>query len=143
MAPKKSKQTVKSVKLINFAGILADFKPENVANDSWGGLASISRPIGKRNRMISKKFMNQFIIIVSEIWDRTKWSKFEKNSLINVTLKDFVKDQVFGDEQFSGGKFGRFLVLGPMFSWIKTINLFIRVCMVFDFSLGLMWFPRN
>ena len=50
---KKSKQTVKSVKLINFAGILADFKPENVANDSWGGLASISRPIGDRNQMIA------------------------------------------------------------------------------------------
>ena len=66
--------------------------------------------------MISKKFMNQFIIIVSEISDRTKWSKFEKNSLINVTLKDFVKDQDFGDERFGGGKFGRFLVLGPMFS---------------------------
>ena len=45
-----------------------------------------------------------------------KWSKFEKNPLINVTLKDFVKDQVFGDERFGGGKFGRFLVLGPMFS---------------------------
>ena len=31
---KKSKQTVKSVKLINFEAILPEFKLENVANDS-------------------------------------------------------------------------------------------------------------
>ena len=40
---KKSKQTVKSVKLINFEAILPEFKLENVANDSQGGLAYVSR----------------------------------------------------------------------------------------------------